>query len=229
MKIINNSYLDQIEASPEKGRSIMMELREKAKKSDVEAARALVIMLIAGLGVEKNLAQGIKTAEAIARDKKLHEMNELLGHIFKYGMYGVVIDHAQAEAYYRLSAKAELPDAARELAKYYLDGEHFTRDLSEALRWFKVAADKDEPESLGFLGSIYLTGGNGLFGDYIQSNHKLAIEYLTKASSMGVSDASETLLYHYLRQAIALSRKVCIETPENRSLKSSLAELSWIE
>ncbi len=228
MKEIHNKYLEQAKSNPENGRALALELREKAKKSDVEASKALVVMLVAGIGIEKNLSQGVKTAEAIARDKKLHDMNELLGHLFKFGLYGISIDHSRAEGYYRLAANAGLPQAAKELGKYYLDGTHFTQDISEGLRWLNVACERKEPEALGMLGELYLTGGTGLFGDYIQADSKKAIEYLSEANKLGNETATETLLLHFLKQSIELSTSITGSTPELRAVKSTLSSLGWL-
>jgi clan AA aspartic protease (TIGR02281 family) len=74
------------------------------------------------------------------------------------------------------------------LGEMYLQGQGVTQDFKEAVKWFRLAADKGNIHALGYLGAIFHDGGNGVAQDYRE-----AVKWFRLAAQKGDADAQETL------------------------------------
>jgi clan AA aspartic protease (TIGR02281 family) len=70
----------------------------------------------------------------------------------------------------------------------YSQGTGVTQDLKEAVKWFRLAADKGNAEALSFLGAIFHDGGQGIAQDYRE-----AAKWYRLAAQKGDADAEDTL------------------------------------
>jgi TPR repeat protein len=70
----------------------------------------------------------------------------------------------------------------------YLQGQGVPQDFKEAVKWFRLAADKGNTEAMGFLGAIFHDGGNGVAQDYRE-----AAKWYKLAAQKGDADAQENL------------------------------------
>jgi clan AA aspartic protease (TIGR02281 family) len=70
----------------------------------------------------------------------------------------------------------------------YLQGTEVTQDFKEAVKWFRLAADKGNAKALGFLGAIFHDGGEGVAKDYRE-----AVKWYRLAAQKGNADAEGTL------------------------------------
>lgn len=94
-----------------------------------------------------------------------------------------------------LQQKADTGDvrAQSDLAYMYLYGLNGLKtDYKKALHYYQLAAEKDDPEALNNLGSLYFNG-LGTAVDYAK-----AIEYFDKATRLGSNDAAVNLAIIYL-------------------------------
>jgi uncharacterized protein len=82
--------------------------------------------------------------------------------------------------------------AQAELGRIYYDGGYVMQDYAEAVRWFSLAADRGDAESLFYLGVMY-SEGKGLEQDYVKAR-----ECLLKAA-----EKTNSAAYHYLGQIYA--------------------------
>lgn len=227
MKQINNKHLSLLTNTPEKTTEFVQEVRRLANEGDEEANIALSVMLIAGIGVEKDVAQALSRAESIARDSKNYSVTEAIGLVFKFGLYKTPVNHNKAEELLRQAALNNRAIAAKMLAQYYFEGDFFKKDISEAARWYKVAAKLGDAESMALLGSVLLTGDMGLFGDTVEKNENQGLALLTKAAGLGHLPANEILLKHHVREGIRLASTIESNAPDMREIKSRLDSVRW--
>ncbi len=107
-----------------------------------------------------------------------------------------------------LQEKADAGDirAQLNLGYMYLYGLNGLKtDYKKALHYYKLAAEKDDPEALNNLGSLYFNG-LGTTVDY-----KKAIEYFDRASRLGSDDAAVSLAIIYLGSSPATKTMVDFE------------------
>lgn len=90
----------------------------------------------------------------------------------------------------QLRARAEAGDlpAQLSLARTYFLGIGIPKDQGEALRWFRKAADRGEPQSERILGLLYETAGAGLARD-----DKQAVYWYGRAAEHGNAPAQAKL------------------------------------
>lgn len=227
MKRLKNKHLGLIADTPEKTTELVKNVRKLANEGDEEANVALCVMLIAGIGVEKDTAQALSRAETLTRDSKIYSAIEAIGLVFKFGLYNTPKNHNKAEELLRQAALNNSAISAKMLAQYYSDSSHFKKDISEAARWYKVAAKLGDAESMAILGNVLLTGDVGLFGDEVKKNETQGLALLTKAAGLGYLPANEILLKHHVREGIRLAGKIESDAPDMRELTSRLESLRW--
>ena len=120
--------------------------------------------------------------------KKAQELKRRREEIFERGMSLRTTDKAEAFKCFAISTGMGYLPAYTALGACYLHGLGTTKDRPEAYRWFKEAADK------GDTAGIYLTATCLQDGVGINRNLKLARDYLTRASALGVEEAEKRLL-----------------------------------
>ncbi len=227
MKRIENRYLEQIAASPEKTTALVKTINEEVKNKDIEANVAFVVMTCCGIGVEKNVTQALNHAESLARDSQIHEPSEALGFVFHFGLYDTDVNHNRAEELFRSAALNNLKVSAKKLAEYYIKGEHFEKDSPEALRWYQVAAKQGDAEAMAVIGSVLLTGDTGVFGDSIKKDPNMGLSYLSKSAELDHQEAKELLLKHHLKEAARLSMEISTRSPELDDIRSAIDNVKW--
>ncbi|MDR1111698.1 MAG: hypothetical protein LBP92_13650 [Deltaproteobacteria bacterium] len=94
-------------------------------------------------------------------------------------------DKPKALEYWRLAAQGGDDLAQFHLASAYCDGEGTGRDLAEAARWFRLAADQGLSTAQLNLGLILLGAGDG--------GREEAKRYLGLAADLGLAAAREAL------------------------------------
>jgi TPR repeat protein len=75
-----------------------------------------------------------------------------------------------------------------EMGVMYAQGQGVTKDFKEAMKWFRLAADKGNTEAMNFLGALFHDGGNGVAQDYRE-----AVKWYKLAAQKGDANAQETL------------------------------------
>jgi TPR repeat protein len=118
----------------------------------------------------------------------------LLGLQYRDGA-GVAQDYARALELLTLAAETGFAPAQYFLGSSYDNEYGVTRDVVEAAKWYKRAADQGEPQGLSAMGSIYLYGEGGYAFD-----EEKGVALLTQAGEMG-----ESLAWQYLGIAYANS------------------------
>jgi len=82
-----------------------------------------------------------------------------LGRMYEIGNGPVPQDPAEAARYYRYAALAGEPYAQVYLGRLYEHGDGVPKDIEEAFRWYRKAADQGDEEALAILRTI---GGSKL-------------------------------------------------------------------
>jgi len=135
--------------------------------------------------------------------KKLAEMGRAdaqlrLGVMYKFGGYGVKIDHAEAAKWdrkaaenFRKLAEQGNADAQNNLGNMYEYGYGVKQDKSEAVKWYHKSAEQGNAEAQYRLGDTY-HGGYGVKQDYTE-----AAKWYRKAAEQGHADAQFWLGFMY--------------------------------
>ena len=92
-----------------------------------------------------------------------------------------------------LTQKAQQGDIKSqvELGFMYHEGKGGKKDFKEAAKWWKMAADKNDPAALSHMGTIYA------LGEGVKKDYKQAINYFQKAAKLGNSEALYNLGVFY--------------------------------
>ncbi len=97
-------------------------------------------------------------------------------------------DDVQAAGWFRRAAEAGSAPGANNLARLLNAGRGVPQDRAEALRWFKVAAEKGIAAALGMVGLYYYQGWGGLAEDAAQ-----AAAWFRRAAEAGSGPAAMNL------------------------------------
>ena len=111
----------------------------------------------------------------------------MLGMLHQVGGRGLVVDIAQALAFYRLAAVQGLDVAQNWMGTMYYGGYGVARDLAEALRWYQLAAAQGYPEALFEVAEFHLYGYS-VAADVVE-----AIRWYRRAQAAGHPLAKRTL------------------------------------
>ena len=83
-----------------------------------------------------------------------------MGDLFYYGSRGLARDQVRAREYFRRAADTPYHDTAGQvgIGNMLLKGEGGAKNLTEAMEWYKMAADKNSTRALNGLGYLYFHG-----------------------------------------------------------------------
>lgn len=90
-----------------------------------------------------------------------------------------------------LKAKSGEAEAQNALGEAYYDGKGVTENLTEAVKWYKKAAEQENAKAQYNLGNCYYYG----YGVY--ENYGEAEKWYTKAAEQGCAEAQNSLGYYY--------------------------------
>ena len=139
-----------------------------------------------GLGCEKDEALSLELArKSSGRGSKYGQ--HTLGELHQHGAGGLVQDHAQAVACYRLAAAQGLDGAQYSLGDMYFNAEGVGENIAEALRWYKLAAAQGFPTALYRVAFIFDVGWG------VRKNTAEAIAFYTLAFQAGLLFAAARL------------------------------------
>lgn len=130
-----------------------------------------------GFGIEADAEQAAEWFKKAAELGYVDAMVEL-GEYYQDTLFDV----KKAKTWYLKAAKLGNAEAQNKLGVLYADIEN---DYKEAVKWYKKAMEQDNPWAYRNLGICY-RDGNG-----VKQNLKKAEELFSKASELGIDDASE--------------------------------------
>jgi TPR repeat protein len=110
-----------------------------------------------------------------------------LGHYYRDGIPDTPVRSNPSRAHEMFSYAASYfgdPDAQYYLARLYLDGKGTPRDVRQAARWLKLAAQKGQYQAQAMFGAMLFKG------DYLQRQAALGLMWLTLARDSAGPDES---------------------------------------
>lgn len=163
-----------------------------ARQGDVRSQYSSAMMTVLGLGVPRNVPEGVSSLKAVAERGNPH-VAYIVGEIYQQG-YWMPQDRREATKWFALSANSDLPVAKMAYAKNLEAG--VLRDLDERTRISRAVAlyssvansiisnQAQRSEALYRLGLLHANHG-------ILKDDNLAKEYMSKAASVDRSRANE--------------------------------------
>ena len=152
---------------------------EAAKKGSPDGMYNLGWCYKNGFGIEADVE---KAAEWFKKSAELGYVDAMcdLGEYYQ----DTLIDFKKAKMWYLKAAELGHAEAQNKLGVLYADIEN---DYAEAVKWYKKAIEQNNPWAYRNLGICYLEG-NG-----VKQDLKKAKELFSKASELGIEDASDLL------------------------------------
>ena len=161
------------------------ELQEKAADGDADAQYQLGDCYFFGLGVKRDMVEGVswyrKAAEAGQMKAQFN-----LGGCFHEGR-GIEPDLRAAIRWWRKSAGQDYAPAQISIGDCYIFGKGLSQDEQEGVRWFRKAAAQNYPAAQHRLGNCYYHG-QGVRKDLAQ-----AIQWYRKAAAQGYQASQRAL------------------------------------
>ena len=154
-------YLKGEEGPPQYAHAIRW-LRQSAEQGWADAQVALGLIFRSGAGIEKNFPESFKWFQMAAADPYHAEAQFYLGLSCLSYVFGEDVlpnfgaGCRLAPELIRKSAELGYADAQVILGHMYRSGSGVGEDLSEAVKWFKLAADQHHPEARFYLIYLYL-------------------------------------------------------------------------
>lgn len=174
---------------PEKNRTEIEKLREKASKGDAQAQYDLGQAYDLARGVERNYREAaqwyLKSANQGHRGAQFS-----LGYFYEYGQ-GVHIDLEEAVKWYQKSAAQRNTTALVFLGKCYEQGKGVDTNVDEAFRCYQKAADLGNHSAQNLVGYCYEVG-LGTPQDWGK-----AVDWYYKAGIRGIAYAQKKLAKCY--------------------------------
>ena len=160
-----------------------------AQDGSSDAATSLALMYSTGDGLQKD------ATKAVAWFRRAAEAGDATAELNLFALYrrgeGVPRDDAQAVLWLTKAAAQGLLPAMLELARWKMEPEH-GRDVEDAIRWFKKAADVGDASAQATLGDIFVDQNLGRL-DYDQ-----AVTWYQKAADQGLREGEFGLGSRYL-------------------------------
>ena len=132
-------------------------------------------------GVEKDYKEATKWYQK-AIDTGENAAYRHLGNLYFFGGYGIEKNYSKAVELYRRAYEKDIkePSMINRIAQMYAAGDaSLSKDMNEALRWWKVSADKGDREALSAVASYYENG----YG--VPKNLEEAFKWHVKAAEKG--------------------------------------------
>ena len=175
------SWGETVEPTPK----FSQELQEKAANGDADAQFQLGDCYFFGLGVPKDMREGVSWYRKAAEAGQIKAQFNL-GGCFHEGM-GVEPDLMAAIQWWRKSAGQDYAPAEISIGDCYIFGKGLTQDEAEGVRWFRKAAAQNYPAAQHRLGNCYYHG-QGVRKDLVQS-----IQWYRKAAAQGYRPSQRAL------------------------------------
>jgi TPR repeat protein len=158
-----------------------------AEQNDPSAQYLIGRKFFTGNGVEQNINAAIKWFELAATQKHTKAQFQL-GILYLYGKSGIKPNHLYALNYLREAAKSHYAEAQFELGNYYLMGKTENVNYSEAVKWYRAAAEQQHVRAMMELGKILNEGRGGIKRQPDEAKH-----FLSLAAESGNAEAMEYL------------------------------------
>jgi len=168
-------------------------LRELNTQGNPDAQATLGTVYMEGLGVRKDIE---KAAEYFKKAIKADSSEAMYkyGTLLEKGLYKETEDRqtniVRAIEYYRKAALKDELNALTDLAFLLENGKYMQKDINEAQRLLKRAAELYYPRGLNNLGSMYY---KGLITDEGRPNEQKAFQYFKLAADQGYPKAFTNL------------------------------------
>ncbi len=159
--------------------------KKGAALNDADSAYAAANMYYKGEDVSSNYSEAVKYYEIAAKSAHL-DACDAVGYMYLVGQ-GCTIDLDKACGYLRIAANAGKRRSQACLGKLYC----ITKEPSQAIVWYRKAAEQGDTESAFSLGEMYRLGEGTL------PNNKEALMWYKKAADKGNSSAMEWTGYLY--------------------------------
>lgn len=104
------------------------------------------------------------------------------GYFYETGQGGLSQSYAQALKWYRLAAEQGDENGQYNSGLLYFRGNGVPKNIREAEKWLKKAAERDMSAAQNDLGALYTVGGDGIQQDLVE-----AYKWLWIASQSGVA------------------------------------------
>lgn len=95
----------------------------------------------------------------------------MLGVFYEFGAKGFATNDSLAYAQYRIAASLGHDDSMVSCGLYHQNGWSVAQDYTEALRWFRLAAEQGLPKALYMVGAYYEHGRGGVSVDMNEANY----------------------------------------------------------
>jgi len=129
------------------GKSKKEKYEERANKGDRDAQCELAVLYQFGReGVPQNEAEALKWFRRAAEQGQT-EAAGYVGSYYEYGRGGVSVDYYEAAKWYAVSANGGWGGPMFNLGRLYEQGKGVPKDLSEAIRLYKLAAKKGDEDA----------------------------------------------------------------------------------
>ena len=153
-----------------------------AEKNFPSCLASLGLAYYYGHGVGKDYSEAVKYFEraiAAGMDNGLPEKH--LGDIYWEGGNGITADKKKAVDFYKTAYERgySSDDSINSIANFYDDDE---KNYSEAVKWWRIGAEKNFPSCLASLGLAYYYG-HGVGKDYSE-----AVKYFERAIAAGMNN-----------------------------------------
>jgi len=175
------SWGETVESTPK----FSQELKGKAADGDADAQYQLGDCYFFGLGVKRDMVEGVSWYRKAAQAGQMKAQFNL-GGCFHEGM-GVEPDLMEAIRWWRKSAGQDFAPAEISIGDCYIFGKGLSQDEQEGVRWFRKAAAQNYPAAQHRLGNCYYHG-QGVRKDLAQ-----AIQWYRKAAAQGYQASQRAL------------------------------------
>jgi len=131
---------------------------------------------------QNDAAQGNALAISELFDRNIEPSPELIQRVLKGGHPGEIYRYL---VYF--SRETLIIDTQYKHGEEYYYGENVRQDYSEAVRWYRMAAEKGHDYAQAMLGQCYL------FGHGVETNYPVAARWLRKSADQGIAGAQYNL------------------------------------
>lgn len=161
------------------------ELKSEAERGDPTAQAKYGVILVKGLGVEKDVAAAVAWFRKSAAQGHA-EGQYMLGSAYDSGDAGSV-DRATAAQWYRKSAEQGFAKAQLNLGDMMVRGDGIAEQPAEGAKWVRKAADQDLAAAAQLYGRLCMLGLG------VEQNVLGARYWLMKAMDLGADKAAADL------------------------------------
>jgi TPR repeat protein len=159
--------------------------REAAEAGNPPAQHALGVSYLAGIGVKKNIEQGLVWLNKSAAQGYANAQFKLASLYIRGDV--VPTDMAKALDFAQKAADQGHAEAQYNLGTMYAMGKGVPKDVKAAAEWFRKAAEAGHATAQSNLGVLYASG------DVLEKNATAAIEWWRKAAVQGQPSAQFNL------------------------------------